>query len=127
MTSVRLKAKALPEKMVILPFLMAMRAAMKKVLSPISETKMALRDATKPEVNPRPLFGAIVVMFIMVVIVVVVVVTSSSSHGEVADGGDVKPKTSDERQDHWTKLRCAEYFLFRSFALFWLKEQYLEF
>ena len=44
-----------PENIVSLPFLMAMRAAMKKVLSPNSDTKMAPRDATKPDVKPRPL------------------------------------------------------------------------
>ena len=65
--------------MVSLPFLIAIRAAMKKVLSPNSDTKMALSDATKPEVKPRPLFG---VVDVIVEFVVNIVAASSSSRSD---------------------------------------------
>ena len=60
---------------------MARIAAMKKVLSPISETKMALIEATKPEVKPRPVFG---VDAIIVELVVNIVIVSDVGEGDVS-------------------------------------------
>ena len=47
-----------------------MRAAMKKVLSPHSETRIALNEATKPEVKPRPPFVGVIVEFVAIIVIV---------------------------------------------------------
>lgn len=52
MTVIKMRAETAARKTVRRACLMAMMAAMKKVLSPISETTMTVSDDTKPWTNP---------------------------------------------------------------------------
>lgn len=52
MTVIKMRAETADRKTVRRECLMAMMAAMKKVLSPISETTMTVSDDTKPWTNP---------------------------------------------------------------------------
>lgn len=52
MTVIKIRAETAARKTVRRAWRMAMMAAMKKVLSPISETMMTVSDDTKPWTNP---------------------------------------------------------------------------
>ena len=52
MTVIVARARIAPEKMVSLLYFIAMIAAMKNVLSPISETRMTEREERKPWLKP---------------------------------------------------------------------------